>query len=96
MSCAYIKFRAEHRLGAELAGPSVNGDVHWCKTPVGGPSRTSHKTVLSLETPPWVARLTADELETPQIRKVWELKPHPGYQEFCEDGQWGFAKKKGK
>ncbi len=49
-----------------------------------------------VETPPWLAQLTTDELETPQIRKVWELlvKPHPGYQKFCEDGQWGFAQKK--
>lgn len=49
-----------------------------------------------VDTPPWLAQLTTDELETPQIRKVWELlvKPHPGYQEFCEDGQWGFAQKK--
>ena len=52
----------------------------------------------SVEKPAWLARMTPQELETPQVRKVWELlvKSHPDYQGFCEDGQWGFAQKKGK
>jgi predicted O-methyltransferase YrrM len=46
--------------------------------------------------PSWLARLTQEELQTPQIRKVWELlvKQHPGFESFREEGQWGFARKK--
>ncbi len=46
--------------------------------------------------PGWLAQKSAEELETAQVRKVWELlvKTHPNYDSFDEDGQWGYARKK--
>lgn len=46
--------------------------------------------------PGWLAQKSAEEIETAQVRKVWELlvKTHPNYDSFGEDGQWGFARKK--
>lgn len=40
--------------------------------------------------------MTDRELETQQIRKVWELlvKRHPSFYDFREDGRWGFGRKK--
>ncbi len=46
--------------------------------------------------PGWLAQKPKDEIETAQVRQVWELlvKGHPGYDSFGEKGQWGFARKK--
>ena len=48
------------------------------------------------KTPDWMKKMTKEELETKQVRKVWELlvKKHPNYKNFKEDGDWGFAQKK--
>jgi predicted O-methyltransferase YrrM len=47
--------------------------------------------------PGWLARQTEEELHTEQVRKVWELlvKQHPGFDQFYEEGEWGFARKSG-
>jgi predicted O-methyltransferase YrrM len=46
--------------------------------------------------PDWLARMTREERQTDQIRKVWELlvKEHPAYDDFFEDGRWAFARKR--
>ncbi len=47
-------------------------------------------------TPEWLARMSNEEIQTPQIRRVWELlvKQHPSFCEFREEGSWGFARKR--
>ena len=46
--------------------------------------------------PAWLTIQTDDELQTPQVRKIWELlvKQHPRFEAFQEEGQWGFARKR--
>ena len=46
--------------------------------------------------PGYLARMTPEERETKQVRKVWKLlvKEHPNYDEFIEEGTWGFARKR--
>lgn len=43
----------------------------------------------------FLERLPAEEKETPQMLKVWELlvKNHPAYDRFVEEREWGFARK---
>jgi len=66
-------------------------DLDWRAVKAADMHKTKGETL-----PSWLARLTPEELETPQVRKVWELlvKQHPGFEFFREEGQWGFARKK--
>jgi predicted O-methyltransferase YrrM len=43
-----------------------------------------------------VRNMPADERETPQVRKVYELlaKPHPDYHHFREERDWAFIQKR--
>lgn len=45
--------------------------------------------------PGWLQQKSAEEIETAQVRQVWELlvKRHPDYDSFAEEGAWGFARK---
>ena len=46
--------------------------------------------------PPWLAAMTPEEIETRQVRKIWELlvKQHPRFSHFFEPAfSWGFAQK---
>ncbi len=47
--------------------------------------------------PDCMRNMPEDEISTPQVRKIWELlvKTHPAFHNFREDGQWGFAQKRG-
>jgi predicted O-methyltransferase YrrM len=46
--------------------------------------------------PAWLARMPAEEVGTPQVRKVWELlvRRHPGYGDFAERDGCGIARKR--
>jgi hypothetical protein len=47
--------------------------------------------------PDFIRAMPQDEVETPQVRKVFDLlvKPHPGFHNIRDDGVWGFAQKRG-
>ena len=61
-------------------------DLHWTYGAMQKPGE---------EMPSWLARMTQEERDTPQVLKIWELlvKTHPNYGAFREDGQWAFARK---
>lgn len=44
---------------------------------------------------PWYQRMSREERETAQMRKVYELlvKPHPRYGDFRTEGGWAYARK---
>ena len=46
--------------------------------------------------PSWLESMNAEELDTPQVGKVWELlvQPHPRFERFTVEDQWGFARKR--
>jgi len=66
-------------------------DLNWSVAPRADALRREGKSF-----PTWMARMTEEEMQTMQVRKVWELlvKRHSGYGDFIEEGQWGFARKK--
>lgn len=49
----------------------------------------------SLRNRAWVQRLSAEERDTPQVRKVFELlvRTHQGYDSVYESESWGWARK---
>ncbi len=49
----------------------------------------------SLKNTARVKAMPRDEIDTAQVRKVYELlvKTHPSFHNFLEKGQWGFAQK---
>lgn len=64
-------------------------DLNYCYKDIMKPNK---------ENPSWLLKMSNEELETMQVRKVWELlvKKHPNYTNFKEDKQWGFAQKNKK
>ena len=50
----------------------------------------------SLKDTDLVRSMPKEEKMTPQVRKVYELlvKPHPAFDNFFEEGSWGFAQKR--
>jgi predicted O-methyltransferase YrrM len=65
-------------------------DLDWSVAPRADALRREGKQL-----PSWMARMTEEERQTKQVRKIWELlvKQHPGFDSFLEEGQWGFARK---
>lgn len=55
----------------------------------------SYSVSPSLKGTERVRRMPADERDTAQVRKVYELlvKSHPSYDEFSERGGWAYARK---
>ncbi|GAA2205015.1 hypothetical protein GCM10009850_006590 [Nonomuraea monospora] len=49
----------------------------------------------SLRETGYVRAMPAEERDTPQIGKVFDLlvRPHPGYRQFRRDSNWGWARK---
>jgi predicted O-methyltransferase YrrM len=55
----------------------------------------THAKYLEAKGAPIPGTVPREELETAQVRKVWELlvKPHPCYGEFLVKDGWGYARK---
>jgi hypothetical protein len=68
-------------------------DLNWSVAPRAEVLRQN-----GMPLPPWMARMTDEEMKTLQVRKVWELlvKQHMNFDKFLEEGQWGFTRKKGQ
>jgi predicted O-methyltransferase YrrM len=66
-------------------------DLNWSVAPEAEALQRKGKSL-----PGWMARMTEEERRTKQVRNIWELlvKRHDGFDEFFEEGQWGFARKK--
>jgi len=58
----------------------------------------SYSISPSLKNTEEVKAMPADERDTKQVKKVWELlvKTHPNFHNFMLDGNWGYAQKRDK